>query len=176
MEKKKWLPLAFVLLIPAFFVMQFTALPYKYYADDVAVFHVAFQHSGQRVSGFDNRAFLKEQAKAYGKELKANAELKMNLKSQPTGNRERFPLSVSIFINDKKVQEKEYEAAGRKKDLATVVYETFKIKAGIHKIKVLMKDSKKEGSLPYIFEETIDFKPLEVRVVTFNKQEKSLQM
>ncbi len=174
MKKRNWLPTAFALLIPALFVMQYTAMPYKFYADDTALLYVAFQHAGQRVSGYDNKVFLKEQAKQYREELKANSELKMNLKSKPEINRERFPISVSIFIDDHKLQEREYEAGGRKKDLAAVVYEAFKLKPGRHKIKVIMKDSKREGLTPYVFEDTVEFKPLELKVVTFDKQEKSL--
>ena len=139
MKKRNWLPTAFALLIPALFVMQYTAAPYRFYADDTALLYVAFQHSGQTVSGYDNKVFLKEQAKQYREEFKANSELRMNLKSKPEVNRERFPLSVSIFIDDLKLQEREYEAGGRKKDLAAVVYESFKIKPGNHKIKVIMK-------------------------------------
>ena len=174
MKKRNWLPTAFALLIPALFVMKSTAVPYKFYTEDTALLYVAFQHTGQRVSGYDNKAFLKEQAKQYREELKANAELKMNLKSQPAGNRERFPVSVSIFIDGKRVQEREYEAAGRKKDLATVVYEVFKLKPGSHKIKIIMKDSKNEGLAPYVFKDTVEFKPLELKVVTFDDQAKSL--
>lgn len=174
MKKRNWLPTAFALLIPALFVMKYTAMPYRFYADDTALLYVAFQHAGQRVSGYDNKVFLKEQAKQYREELKANSELKMNLKSKPEVNRERFPLSVSIFIDDHKLQEREYEAGGRKKDMATVVYEAFKLKPGRHKIKVIMKDSKREGLAPYVFEDTVEFKPLELKVVTFDNRTKSL--
>lgn len=169
MNKVNWVAGIIILLLPALFVMKYTAVPYPFYAEDVAVFKIAFQHTGQRVKEYDEIGSLREMAKKYREELKKHKQVKMNLKSKQSTTRERFPVEIELFIDGKSLSKKEYQPAGRQKDAVSVIYDVIELSPGKHSIKILMKDSKKEGTKAYVFEDTVEFGSREVKVVTFNK-------
>jgi len=174
MNKVHWIPAIIILMLPALFVMKYTAVPYTFYEDDIAVLKVAFQHSGERVSGYDDLAFLRERGKEFRKKLKEQGQVKMSLKSKAGANRERFPISLTVFIDDKKVAEKDYPPSGTQKDMSAVVYRKFDIDPGRHKIRVIMTDAKNEDTIPYEFEETVNFDRHEVKVITFDQNDKKI--
>ena len=93
----------------------------------------------------------------------------MNLKSKQSSTRERFPVEVELFLDGKSLQKKKYQPAGRQKDATSVIYDAFEISPGKHHVKVIMTDSKKEGTKPYTFEDTVEFGSREVKVVTFDQ-------
>lgn len=169
MNKVNWIAAIIILLLPALFVMKYTAVPYPFYAADVAVIKIAFQHTGQRVKEYDEIGSLRERAKKYREELKKNKEIKMNLKSRQSSTRERFPVEVELFLDGKSLQKKKYQPAGRQKDATSVIYDAFEISPGKHHVKIIMTDSQKEGTKPYTFEDTVEFGSREVKVVTFDQ-------
>lgn len=169
MNKVNWIAGIIILLLPALFVMKYTAVPYPFYAEDVAVFKIAFQHTGQRVKDYDEIGSLKERAKKYREELKKNKEVKMNLASRQSTTRERFPVEIELFLDGKPLHKRAYQPSGRQKDAVSVIYDVFELSPGTHRIKATMKDSKKEGTKTYIFEDTVEFGSREVKVLTFNK-------
>ena len=169
MNKVNWIAAIIILLLPALFVMKYTAVPYPFYAEDVAVFKIAFQHTGKRVKEYDEIGSLKKMAREYRKKLKKNKEVRMNLKSKQSTTRERFPVEIELFIDGKSLSKKEYQPAGRLKDAVSVIYDVIELSPGKHSIKIIMKDSKKEGTRAYIFEDTVEFGSREVKVLTFDK-------
>lgn len=174
MDKPNWIIGIIILLLPSLFVMKYTAVPYHFYSEDVSVLKLAFQHTGQRVIEYDEIAALKERAKKYREQLKKEKEVRMSLKSRQTTTRERFPVAIELFIDGEKIHEREYQPTGSQRDAVSVIYDAFELEPGTHKIKVVMKDSKKEGTAPFIFEDTVEFKPRDVKVVTYDKVGKRL--
>ena len=168
MKKPNWIAGFIILLLPALFVMKYTAVPYPFYSEDVAVLKVAFQHTGQRVIEYDEIKALKERAKQYRKELKDDRQIRMSLKSRQGATRERDPVSMELVVDGKKLLDKDYQAMGRQRDMASVVYDAFELKPGTHHIRAVMRDSKKEGAKSYVFEDTVEFKSRDVKVITFN--------
>ncbi len=174
MDRPNWIVGMLILLIPALFVMKYTAVPYPFYTDDIALLKLAFQHTGQRVKEYDEIAALRERAKLYREQLKKNKEVKMSLKSRQGETRERFPVTVQVFIDGEKIHEKDYQPMGRQRDAASVIYDVFELKPGVHDVKVIMTDSKKEGVVPFVFEDTVEFKQREIKVITYDKVHKKL--
>ncbi len=169
MNKPNWIAGFIILLLPALFVMKYTAVPYPFYSDDVAVLKVAFQHTGKRVIPYDEIKALKERAKQYREELKNERQVRMSLKSRQGATRERFPLEMELIVDGKKLLDKEYQAMGRQRDMAAVVYDAFELKPGTHHIRAVMKDSKREDAISYVFEDTVEFNPRDVKVITFDQ-------
>lgn len=174
MNKPNWIVGVIILLIPALFVMYYTAVPYPFYGDNEAQLKLAFQHTGQRVHEYDEIGALRKRAKEYRKSLKKNKEVRMSLKSKATTTRERFPTAMEVFIDGKKILDKEYQPTGRKRDAVAVIYDVLPITPGKHTIRVTMLDSKKEGVEPFVFEDTVEFKGRDVKVITFDKVRKRL--
>ncbi|MDH3976556.1 MAG: hypothetical protein OEV42_20015 [Deltaproteobacteria bacterium] len=174
MTKPNWILGVIILLLPALFVMKYTAVPYPFYPDSAAELKLAFQHTGQRVQEYDEVGSLRKKAREYRKALKKDKKVRMSLKSRATTTRERFPTAMEVFIDGKKIHQKEYQPTGRKRDAVAVIYDVLPIVPGIHTIRVTMLDSKKEGVKPYVFEDTVEFKARDVRVITFDKVRRRL--
>lgn len=174
MNKPNWIIGVLILMLPAIFVMEYTAVPYPFYPDDVAVLKIAFQHTGQRVIEYDEIGSLKKRAEEYRKSLKDKRQVRMSLKSQQSTTRERFPVAITLFVDNKKILDNEFPPTGRAKDMASCIYGAFELKPGMHHVKVVMTDSKKEGVESIIFEDTVEFKQREVKVVTFDKPTRTL--
>ena len=169
MKKANWFLGMIILLLPALFVMKYTAVPYPFYGDDVAEIKLAFQHTGQRVVEYDEIGALKERAKQYRKQLKEDKEIKMNLKSRQSSTRERFPVAIELYLDGNKIHQREYQPSGRQRDAVSVIYDAFRLTPGTHHIRVVMVDSKREDAKPFYFEETVEFKPRDVKVITFDQ-------
>ncbi|MBE9535913.1 MAG: hypothetical protein IMF07_01935 [Proteobacteria bacterium] len=173
-NKPNWILGCIILLLPALFVMKYTAEPYLFYADDVAVLKLAFQHTGQRVIEYDEIGALKERAKQYRKEMKKSGNVKMRLKSKQSSTRERFPVAIELYLNGEEILKREYQPSGRQRDAVSVIYDVFEIKPGKYDVKVVMVDSKREPITPFIFEDSVEFKQREVKVITFDRSKKKL--
>lgn len=174
-KKPNWILGSIILLLPSLFVMKYTAEPYLFYGDDVAVLKLAFQYTGQRVIEYDEIGSLKAQAKAYRETMKKSGNVKMNLKSKQSSTRERFPVEIELYLNGEKIHAREYQPSGRQRDAVSVIYDVFEIKPGKYDVKVHMLDSKKEGTVPYLFEDSVEFKQREVKVITFDRNKKKLR-
>jgi len=174
MDKPNWIVGVIILLLPSLFVMIYTAVPYPFYPDNTAQLKLAFQHTGQRVIAYDEVKSLRKRADAYRKSLKKDKKVRMNLKSQATTSRERFPTKMEVFIDGKLIHDKEYQPTGRKRDALAVIYDVLPIVPGTHSIRITMLDSKKEGVKPIIFEETVEFKNRDVKVITYDQIKKKL--
>ena len=174
MNKPNWIVGVIILVLPALFVMKYTAVPYPFYPDNVSELKLAFQHTGQRVVAYDEISSLRKKAKEYRKSLAKDKKVRMNLKSQATTSRERFPTAMEVFIDGKKILDKEYQPTGRLKESLAVIYEVLTIVPGTHTVRVTMLDSKREGVEPIVFEDTVEFKARDVKVITFNQVKKKL--
>lgn len=174
MTKPNWIIGIIILILPALFVMKYTAVPYPFYPDNTSQLKLAFQHTGQRVHEYDEVNSLKKRANEYRKQLKKNKEIRMNLKSKATTTRERFPTAMEVFLDGKKILDKEYQPTGRKRDAVAVIYDVLPIVPGKHTVRVTMLDTKKEGVKPFVFEDTVEFKSRDVKVITFDKVRRKL--
>jgi hypothetical protein len=173
-NKPNWILGIIILFLPALFVMKYTAEPYLFYAEDVAVLKLAFQHTGQRVIEYDEIGALKERAKQYREKMKKSGNVKMNLKSKQSSTRERFPVAIELYLNGEEMLNREYQPSGRQRDAVSVIYDVFEIKPGKYDVKVVMVDSKREPITPFILEDSVEFKPREVKVITFDRSKKKL--
>jgi len=173
-KKPNWILGCIILLLPALFVMKYTAEPYPFYGEDVAVLKIAFQHTGQRVIEYDEIGSLKAKAKAYRKEMKTSGNVKMNLKSKQSSTRERFPVEIELYLNGENILSREYQPSGRQRDAVSVIYDTFELKPGKYDIKMVMVDTKREPVIPFTFEDSVEFKSREVKLITFDHVKKTL--
>lgn len=172
--KPNWILGCIILLLPSLFVMKYTAEPYLFYGEDVAVLKLAFQHTGQRVVEYDEIGSLKAKASAYREKMKTSGNVKMNLKSKQSSTRERFPVAVQLYLNGEKVLDREYQPSGRQRDAVSVIYGVFEIKPGKYDVKMVMVDTKREPIVPYTFEDSVEFKPRDVKLITLDKVKKQL--
>ena len=170
MLKPRIIPSAILIIIPALFIIKLSALPYAFYEKDDALLQIAFQHAGDRLSDFDEGAYLRKQGEAYRKSLKEKKGAKMDLDIKANNySRERYPVEITVFIDGKEMHKKIFLPSGAKRDADCIVFDTIKLSPGMHGIKIVMRDSMKEEKAPYGFEDTVEFKPADVKVITFDK-------
>ena len=175
MKKPRILLILLFIIISAILIINFSSPQYTFYGENTAYLKVAFQHAGERISEFDERAFLKKQAEAYRASIRAEKGAKMNLDmSGKNYTRERYPVSVKLIIDNKMIFDKKYLPAGSKRDTDSIIYENIEVSAGYHEIEIEMKDSLKDNKAPYILKDRVEFKNAEIKVIDFNRGLKAL--
>jgi quinol-cytochrome oxidoreductase complex cytochrome b subunit len=97
------------------------------------------------------------------------AKLPVHMRNQKKCQRKRSPVRMAIYIDDNKIIEKSYKPGGIWEDLNSVAIEKIDIPEGEHKIKIILNDSNNPDQWNYNFEENLNFKKWETRVILFDK-------
>lgn len=169
MNSLRYILAGLILFIPTLLIAKLTASPYSFYDNENAVLKIAFQHAGQRIADFDETAFLREQGKKYREGMKVGTGgAKMDLHLLSGHGRERYSVDLRLNVNGKTELDKEFIPPGRKRDTVSVVYFSMNIEPGEHKIDIVMTDSKKKDSKPYLFNDTVTFAPSDVKIIIFD--------
>lgn len=80
-------------------------------------------------------------------------------KIRMVGKRERLPIYVELELDNRNILSKTYYPAGLRKDIPTFAYEEFPVPAGVHYIKVKMRDSKETNQFDYFIEKEVEVMP-----------------
>lgn len=154
-----------IFMIPAYFQSD---SPYSFYTDRDASVKVAFKHIGKKVVNCDEAEVIKSEGERYRKDLKATKRVQMNMATFADCPRERFPVHVSLSIDGNPVLDRSYAPTGLKKDMSSYVYDEFIITPGRHKLNATLNDSGRKDAPDYVFEETVDVKPAQVKLIIFD--------
>lgn len=161
------LPGIIVLMLPFAFIYFFSSSPsYKFSSDQEAGLIVSFKKFTDRVHTCSEEE--KDELVEKTKNLRPHIRYR---KSLPCGSRERVPLGLKIWIDNKVVADKIIIAAGFKNDRACYPFEKFIIPTGKHHIKIAMRDSKKDDNkFDYFFEKIFSFDERKIIVVSFDSE------
>ncbi|MEE9614342.1 MAG: hypothetical protein V3W31_05230 [Thermodesulfobacteriota bacterium] len=165
--------LLLLILSPAIYLSE---APYSFFSPEDAAIKVAFKHSGTKVVGCEEEDLVKRSGEKYREGLKGTSGVSMDLSEIGGCPRERHPISVELFLDGRKLLDKDYEAMGIKKDMASYVYERFIIERGTHTVLVKMTDSGPSSPTVYTLEKTVDVAPAEILVIRFDPISRRLVM
>lgn len=154
-----------IFMVPVYFQSD---PPYSFYTDKDASVKVAFKHIGKKVVNCDEAEVIKSEGERYRKTLKKTSRVQMNMARFADCPRERFPVHVSLSIDGREVLDRSYAPTGLKKDMASYVYDEFIIAPGRHKLSARLSDSGRKDAPDYTFEETVDIKPAQIRLIMFD--------
>lgn len=163
-----------VIFIPAVLVYFLSTSPtYTFNGEDDAGLIVGMKHITDKAhicSEEEVRLFLEKEAKNPRKHLRKRA--------RACGSRERVPLGLVLRLDDKELINTEYEPSGVHDDGNTFIYKKFIVSAGEHRIRLSMRDSKKEnnGEFDYHLDKKIYFKKRQVIVIGFDPLKKDFKL
>lgn len=160
-----------VVLVP---IVYLSSASYSFFSPADSSVKVAFKHSGKRISDCDENEMIRKEGERYREQLKGERRVQMNIEKLANCPRERFPVVVSVTIDGNSVLNKVYSPTGFKKDMASYVSEEFIVAAGAHNLEVTLSDTGKKEAPDYILKETVELKPGEVRLVTYDDRDNKL--
>lgn len=163
--------LMFILVLPALF---FSDSSYSYYAEDDALFKIAFKHTGNRVDPeCDETEFIKKAGERYRKELKDTRQVQMNI-AQLKCRRERHPVRVEVYMDGRELLSKSYAPTGLKKDMASYIYEEFIFKPGTYRFTARLFAGAPGSAPDSALEETVEIRPKEIRLLRYDEKIRTL--
>lgn len=157
--------------IPVYFASD---LPYSYNTPGDALLKVAFKHSGKRIADCEESDFVKKEGERYRQQLRDTKQVKMSMTKMAKCPRERHPVVLELYIDGRKAMDKSYAATGMKSDMASYIYDEFKLEPGTHHFKALLYDKGTKDEPAYTMESTALVKAQEVKVIWFNEKADSL--
>lgn len=160
-----------VLSVPVYF---HSASTYAFYSDKDAAVKIAFKHSGKRIVDCDERDVIRKEGERYRQSLKETSKAKMSIEKLAGCPRERHPVAVSLYVDGVKLLDKAYAPTGLKKDLASYISEEFIIKPGRHTVASNLTDSGAKAKPDYKFEEIVEIKPAEIKLIRFDDVQNKL--
>ncbi len=137
-------------------VLFFSDLYYKTPYDGEPHLIVSFKHPGQ---------IAESCRELTTKELE---KLPVHMRKNQICERKRSLVSMKIQIDNQTVLEKSYKPSGVWEDGTSIAIEEFRISPGIHKIQIFIKDTSGEV-WNYQWEEQVEFKKYQKRVILFDK-------
>jgi hypothetical protein len=130
--------------------------PYRHLGADQALIKLSFTHHGQVVSPCHQLTPA---------EL---AKLPPNMRAPLACPRERAPVIVELDVDDQPAYRHVAAPSGLSKDGASAVYHRLQVRAGVHRIKVRMKDSPGGGGFDHTREATVTLAPAHILVIDFD--------
>ncbi len=167
----KTLPVIVLFMIPVYFLSD---SPYAFYTPGISSIKLAFKHSGRRVKECDEVEFIQREAERYRRLLKETRSVEMDIDRLSGCSRERFPVKIELFIDGRKVLDKEYPPTGIRRDMASYIFENFFVESGTHTVRMRMKDSGPESTEYYDLEDTVELEPGQIGVIRFDDRLKRL--
>lgn len=153
------------MLVPVFYL---STASYSFFTPADSSIKVAFKHSGKRMSDCDENEMIRKEGERYRRQLKGENRVQMNMAKLANCPRERFPVLVTVTIDGKTVLDKAYSPTGFRKDMASYVSEEFIVPAGTHNVAATLSDTAKKEAPDYALQETVELKPGEVKLITYD--------
>jgi len=104
------------------------------------------------------------------------ARLAPNMRNAVSCPRGRWPVTLELVMDGKRIFKGSAGPAGVFSDGASNFYETFPVPAGRHQLVVRMGDGGKGGKYDYVYEGMVTLSPARVLVVGFDARRKSLYL
>ena len=94
--------------------------------------------------------------------LPPNMRLPMDCK------RERSPLNLELFLDDKLLNKVVLQPSGLHKDQGVSMFQSIKVKAGEHKLRIWMNDDVKVKGATYKHKQSVIIKPEQLLLIDFD--------
>ncbi|MEK6770354.1 MAG: hypothetical protein AABY62_01770 [Pseudomonadota bacterium] len=150
-----------VLLYGAFagVIGYFSVRPvYQAMAPDQALIKLSFSHAAQPVGACHQRT---------AEEL---ARLPPNMRAPEVCPRERSPVTFELDLDGKTVVRAVLPPTGVARDGAARLYQRFPVQAGVHRVRVRLRDNVRDTGYTYTREGSINLVPGQVFVIDFNSR------
>ena len=131
--------------------------PYHQLEEDQAVITLSFTHATQL------REVCRKKTQEELMKLAPNMRLAMDC------SRERSPMIMELYLDDKLLTKAEIEPLGFHRDQGVSLFQTIKVKAGKHTLRAWANDDVKVKGQIYKFEQVINLKPEQLLLVDFDK-------
>jgi len=131
---------------------------YQFFKPDHALIKVAFVHSGKAKGGCRIRT---------AEEL---SKLAPNMRMKKVCPRNRLPLMLELFVDGKQIYKDVLPATGFRNTGPSMVYKSFPVSTGHHKIMVRMRDSERTEGYDYTTETEVMLKPSRHFVIQFRAE------
>lgn len=122
-----------------------------------ALVKLSLSHAGQRVE---------ECRRLSRAELEA---LSPNMRNPMKCARERWPVTVTLWLDDAKLYETTATPSGLSDDGPSVIYQTFPVPAGQHRLRVRLLDSGADTAVPFESTTTLDLVAGQVLAIGFDE-------
>lgn len=130
--------------------------PYHQLEEDQAVITLSFTHATQ---------LRKACRKLTQEEL---MKLPPNMRLAMDCSRERSPMTMELYLDDKLLTKAEVEPLGLHRDQGVSIFQSIKVKAGEHTLRAWMNDDVKVKGPTYKFEQAISLKPEQLLLLDFH--------
>lgn len=166
---------AATLIIPALIILNFSDTPFTFSNPNDSRLVLSVRHTSRKVVDCDELGMINREADKYRESLKTTG-VHMQLSKMGDCSRERNPVYIELYIDNKKVLARDYFAGGIKSDGPSFVFEKYSLKPGVHNVLVKMRDSGAQDHFDYTVQGEIEFKSGYLKVVDFDETKKQLRI
>lgn len=164
------------LAIPAFLIIYFSEVPYVFTNSSESRLVLSVRHTSSKVADCDDLAIINKEAERFRESIKNTKRVPMQLGKIGDCARERNPVYLELYIDNKMVLSRDYLAGGIKSDGPSFAFEKFSVKPGVHNVIVMMRDSRTKDHFDYSVNGEFEFKTGYIRVVDFDEEKKQLRI
>lgn len=164
------------LAIPAFLIIYFSEVPYVFTNSSESRLVLSVRHTSSKVADCDDLAIINKEAERFRESIKNTKRVTMQLGKIGDCARERNPVYLELYIDNKMVLSRDYLAGGIKSDGPSFAFEKFSVKPGVHNVIVMMRDSRTKDHFDYSVNGEFEFKAGYIRVVDFDESKKQLRI
>lgn len=164
------------LVIPAFLIIYFSEVPYVFTNSSESRLVLSVRHTSSKVANCDDISIINKEADRFRESLKNTKRVPMQLGGLVDCARERNPVFLELYIDNKMVLSRDYFAGGIKSDGPSFAFEKFTVKPGVHNVIVMMRDSRTKDHFDYSVNGELEFKAGYIRVVDFDEEKKKLRI
>jgi hypothetical protein len=134
--------------------------PYHQLEDEQAVIVLSFTHSTK----------IREACHKLSQE--ELMKLAPNMRLATSCPRERSPLNLELYLDEKRISKETLEPLGFHKDQGVGIFKRIKVKAGEHTLHVWMNDDVNVDGPTYEYKEKINIKPEQLLLLDFDAGKK----
>ncbi len=145
-----------IIILSMFSILFLSDMPkYPFFNKGMSLIKITFKYSGKHST--EQRELTERETKDILMHMRrTNSPFS---KIRMIGKRERLPIYVELELDNRNILSKTYYPAGLRKDIPTFAYEEFPVPAGVHYVKVKMRDSKETNQFDYFIEKEVEVIP-----------------
>lgn len=129
-------------------------------------YHQLEENQGVITLSFTHATKLREPCRKLSQDelmkLAPNMRLSMDCK------RERSPLILELYLDDKLLTKTVLQPSGIHKDQGVSMFKSIKVKSGEHKLRIWMNDDIKVEGVTYKHEQSVNIKPEQLLLIDFD--------
>lgn len=163
-----------LILLTAIPALVFSAGSYSFYGPGEAYLKVGFKHTGKRIADCGESDMITREGERYRKELEGTKQVRMNVEAIARCPRERHPVYLRVWIDDKAILDRAYAPTGLKKDMASYIYGEYRVEPGPHTIKAMLFDKGNKDAPDHVLEEAVEINARDIKLLTYDPKAEKL--